>query len=1108
MYVLQPMLIICCATFVSPLSAHAQNVLEKEVSFNLDHITLKKALETLETATKVKFVYSVNQVDVTILVSVNTNGKTLAEILDQLLEPLGIEYKIQDNNEYIVLSRAADYLKKNLPPSKDHSFTTISGKVVDSQGNNLAGVSVVVKGTKIGTATDVRGKFNLPETPSRATLVFSFIGFSTTEIELDGRTSFTIILEEEMAPLQEVVVTAMGLHRSEKSLSHGTQRLDALELTRAKTDNMISALNGRVLGLALFPSASGLGGSAKVVLRGNRSFSQSNQPLYVLDGLPMLNSSNSNGQPNTPFGGEMDGGDGISNLNPDDIASVTILKGASASALYGSQAANGAILITTKRAQEGKTEMNYNANVSVSNISYQPAFQNRYGRTSSNARDSWGAPVSSSADDKVKSFFQQGMNVTNSLNFSVGSGKSKTYCSFATMQGQGVIPRNALKRNNFSLQQSQTLLKQKLNVDVGIQYIHQKIVNTPSMGLYSNPLTGLYLFPTGMRITPFKQQYEFPQHVGYARQNWFTSEDIQQNPWWIVNRNPNYATRRRLLLSSNVTYDVSRWLTVKLRGSMDRIEDQYKQHIFSGTQATLSGPNGKFVNNHQIQEQKYADALLLLNIPTPKAFALNGILGASITDGSRDGTAIGPGLGLIMPDVFTAQNIAASSSVNPVSTYPENHNQLQSVFGSFEGSYGGWLHVNLTGRNDWSSNLSFTSNLSYFYPSAGVSVILTDVLQLPPKISYLKLRANYAEVGNTVPQYATNPINYFDNTGSVILSTVAPFETLKPERTKTYEIGTDFRLLMNQLTVTFNYYRSNTYNQFIRVLPSVATGYSVAYVNAGNVQNKGVELSVGLTPLDRSRFRWATSLNIASNVNTIIDVDSKNGIDKYLLTTNDNTSYQSVLAKGGAYGDIFGITLMRDNEHRIILNEDGTPRINNNFSYLGNPNPKWIVGWSNTISCGDFSLNILFDSKIGGKVFSMTQAIMDQYGVSKATGDARDRGFVPVNGVNEMGEAISQVDPQRWYTSVGGRQGVSELYIYSATVARLREMSLTYSVPLENSFVKMLRVSLTGRNLFYLYRKAPYDPELVMSTGNGMSGIDIFNQPAIRNWGFALNLSI
>lgn len=1102
------LLVLCCSAFLVQLPARAQSVLEKEVSFNLQHITLKKALETLEIATRVKFVYSVNQIDVTRVVSVETNGKTLAGILDQLLLPLNIVYKIQDNNEYIVLSRSTDPLAEDQATENRIPLITLSGHVTDARGVGLAGVNVLVKNTTAGTSTDLQGNFNLQSVPANATLVVSLIGYSTYETEVNAQTSLQIVLEEQLTSLTEVVITAMGIPRPEKSLTYGAQQIDAEELTHAKTDNMMNALNGKVLGMTTFPSASGLGGSAKVILRGNRSFSQSNQPLYVLDGLPMLNSSNSNGQPNTPFGGQVDGGDGISNLNPDDVESITILKGASAAALYGSQAANGAIIITTRKAKEGVTQLNFNSNVFVSDISYQPEFQTRYGRTSNNARDSWGEPIASAAGDKLKTFFRHGVNVINSVNLSTASEKSRTHFSFANTHGQGPVPNNDLTRNNFNLQQTQKLFDKRLVVDAGVHYITQKVENTPALGLYFNPLTGLYLFPSELNISPYKEQYELTDQVGYDRQNWFTNEDIQQNPWWIIHRNPNYSNRQRFLFSGRIAFDVNRWLNVQLRGNMDQVGDRYQQNLFSGTQATLARPNGQFIDNNQTQKQKYADALLSFKIPALTRFNINGTLGASITDSRLDGTAVGPGLGLIMPDVFKAQNIVVSSMVNPIYTYPDNHTQLQSLFGTIDASFSNWLHLNLTGRNDWSSNLSFTPNLSYFYPSMGISILLKDALNLPTSISYFKVRANYAQVGNTVPQYVTNPVNAVDNTGSVILSTAAPFETLKPERTKTYELGTDLRLFDNQLALTLNYYRSNTFNQFIKVVPSVATAYSAGYINGGNVQNKGVELSLEYTVRLGLGFHWTTAVNVANNVNKIIDVDSKNGIDKYLLTTNDNTSYQSVLAKGGSYGDIYGVTVVRDAAQRMVLNEDGTPRINNTFSYLGNPNPKWISGWNNSITYKDFTLNFLIDAKFGGQVFSMTQAIMDQYGISKETGDARDRGYVPVDGVTEKGEAISQVDPQKWYTSIGGRQGVSELYIYSATVARLREVSLGYSVPLRRYGISKLRLSLTGRNLFYLYRKAPYDPELLMSTGNGLSGIDIFNQPAIRNIGFALNVTI
>lgn len=1100
-------LVFFCVFFLIQIPSSAQNALEKEVSFNLNNITLKQALESLELAASVKFVYSVNQIDVTKIVSANTNGKTLAEILDQILAPLGVQYNTRDGNEFIVLSRANS--RSVDEESLERSFRVkVSGKVVDTKGNGLAGINVLVNKTTLGTATDIRGNFILRDLPPDASLTFSSIGYSTSEVEIEGRTTITVVLEEEISALNEVVITAMGIERSEKSLSYSTQKIDLHELTRTRPDNLINSLNGKVLGVSLFPSASGLGGSAKVVLRGNRSFSQSNQPLYVLDGLPMLNSSNSNGQPNSPFGGQMDGGDGVSNLNPDDIESITILKGASASALYGSQAANGAILITTKKAAEGKTELNFNSSISVSQISYQPQFQNHYGRTGNNARDSWGGPLSSPQQDATKSFFRNGVNAINSLSLSVGSENSKTYMSYANISGKGVMPGNELRRNNFSLQQTQRLFNQRLTVDAGVHYIAQNVNNTPSMGLYFNPLTGLYLFPRGMDITPFKQHYEFSDKKGFERQNWFTSEDIQQNPWWIANRNPNYSNRRRIILSSSLTFDLNQWMNIKVRGNMDRVIDDYRQNLYSGTQATVSPVNGQFMHNTQIQEQRYADALLTFRVPKLGAFNVNGLLGASITDSKADGRTIGPGLGLIMPDVFIPQNIVMNTVLNPITALPENHSQLQSVFGSLDASYSNWLNMNFTGRKDWSSNLSFTPNLSYFYPSAGLSVSLKDAFALPPAISYFKLRANYAEVGNTVPQYVTNPVNYFDNTGSINLSTVAPFETLKPERTRTYEVGTDLQMFARQLIITFNHYRSNTYNQFIRVIPSAATGYSAGFVNAGNVQNTGVEVSVGLTVWDRSNITWSTSVNAANNINKIIDVDSRNGIVNYLLTSNDNTSYTSVLAKGGSYGDIYGITFVRDNEGRIVMNEDGTPRKNTGFSYIGNPNPKWIAGWTNTLTYKNFNLSFLIDGKFGGHVYSMTQSIMDLYGVSKETGDARDKGFVEVNGVDNNGDPVSQADPQKWYTGIGGRQGVSEFYIYSATVVRLREAALSYSFPLKKSVITRLRVSLTGRNLFYLYKKAPYDPELVMSTGNGLSGIDIFSQPAVRNFGLSLNLSL
>lgn len=983
----------------------------------------------------------------------------------------------------------------------------VKGTVRDSNGATLIGVSVRVKGTTNGTQTDVNGQFTL-NCNTGDVLVFSYIGYSSQEATVGAAETINITLTPSNDQLQQVVVTALGIRRSEKSLTYSAQQINGDELTRAKSDNLINNLSGKVAGLTIAPSASGVGGSAKVVLRGNKSFSGTNQPLYVVDGIPMTNGSNSNGQPNSPYGGStsVDGGDGISNLNPDDVESISVLKGAAASALYGSQGANGVILITTKKGKAGKAQINFNSSAMASSVAYKPEFQNSYGRTTAKSNDSWG--TSAAGQDNLGQFFQTGYNWTNSINLSAGSELAQTYVSYANTHATGVEPGNKLDRNNFNLRETAKFLDQKLTVDGGINYINQQIDNSPALGLYFNPLTGLYLFPRGTDITQYKNQYLLGDQTGYARQNWDVSEDIQQNPWWVVNRNPNYSIRNRVLMNGSVKYDFTDWLNLQVRGSLDRTADSYEQDLYSGTQSTLSKANGQFILNNQVVEQKYGDALLTFRVPNTTTVKVDGLVGASITDSRRTGTTLGGGQGLSTPDLFIAQNTIVSGTNSNAATLAENHSQLQSIYGNVNLSYNDWVFLNVTGRNDWSSNLAFTPNGSYFYPSAGLSVLLSHVVKLPSDISYAKIRGNYAEVGNSVPQYVTNPVNYLDNTGSVVLSTVAPFGTLKPEKTKTWEIGADLRFFNDDLSISANYYKSNTYNQFVQVAPSPTTGYSVGYVNAGNVQNSGFEFVVGYNVIHNSNFKWNTSFNGSRNVNKVIDVDSKDGINQFTLTNNNNTNYKSILATGGSYGDIYGYTVKRDAQGRILLNADGSPQTNNGFNYIGNPNPKFQLGWANSFNYKNFNLNLLVDGRFGGQVLSLTQAIMDQYGVSKVTGDARANGGATVNGVNATtGTPVTNVDAKTWYTSIGGRQGISEMYMYSATTVRLREASLGYTFPLNSKGVKSLRLAVVGRNLLYFYKKAPYDPEMTMSTGNGLSGVDIFTQPATRNIGLNLNVT-
>ncbi|WP_259069586.1 SusC/RagA family TonB-linked outer membrane protein [Mucilaginibacter sp. X4EP1] len=1022
------------------------------------------------------------------------------------------------------------YTGNNMPSFKKSAgqtikaITTVKGTVKDAGGQPLIGVNIAVKGTNKGTQSDVNGNFTI-DANAGDVLVFTYIGFNKTEVTVTGAT-VNVVLTSDSKELTEVVVTAFGIKKSEKSLAYATQQVGGDQLSTVKNDNLMNSLNGKVSGVTINPSASGVGGSVKVILRGNKSANGNNQPLYVIDGIPITNGSNSNGQPNSTYGtnvgqgggamginANQDGGDGISNLNPDDIESISVLKGATAAALYGSEAQNGVILITTKKGKAGKPSINFSSSFTSDKIAYQPEFQDSYGQTSAGATTSWGSKIGG-ASDNLSQFYQSGTNFTNSINISGGNDAAQSFFSYANTTADGVEPGNKLERNNVNFRE--TAHYNKLTVDGSANYISQTINNTPGLGFYLNPLTGLYLFPRGLDITPYKTNYEIPAALGgngAPTQNWPFNEDVQQNPWWTTNNDPNISTRNRFLFNASVKYDVAKWLSIQARGNIDYVNDEYQQDLYAGTNPVYAKSNGQFVLGNQVTEQKYADFLATFTAPGKSDIKLDGVLGASIKDINTNGTLIGPdasnsyaGTGLLIPNVFLPQNLVTAAGGPPVSTVQANHSQIQSLFANANLSYKNWAYLTLTARNDWSSNLAYTPTYNFFYPSAGLSLILNQMFKLPEVISYAKIRGSYAQVGNTVPPYVTNPLAHFGIGSSIVLNSAAPFPTLVPERTNNIELGTDLRFFNDRLTFGFTYYKTNTLHQAIQLIPASTTTYGSGYVNAGNIENKGVEFNLGYDVFKGKDFSWNTSINASANKNTILDLDSKQGINQFVITPNNNNSYESILAKGGSYGDIYGVTFKRDGQGRILIGADGsTPETNNGFNYLGNPNPKFQLGWNNSFTYQKFSLGFLVDGKFGGQVLSLTQAEMDQYGVSKVSGDARNAGGVAVNGVSAVtGAAITSVNPQIWYSTVGGRAGITEDYMYSATVVRLREASLGYTIPLTGA-IKSLKLSLIGHNLIYFYKKAPFDPEISMSTGNGLSGVDVFNQPATRNYGFSLN---
>lgn len=1088
-------------TLVFSLNLSARSY-SQSVTITGKHLALYDIFNSISKQTGYEFVYDEKMLNGTGTIDINLKGASIAAVLDNCLKNKPLSYTITDKI-IVIRPRAA---RKEAAVTAEQPAAQVEGTVVDGAGQPLPNVAIQVKGTTRGVLTDAKGHFSI-QVESTDVLVFNYVGYDKKEVPVGTQTSLQIVLQESNKQLNTVVVTALGLKRSEKSITYATQQVSGVELTKAKDPNLMNTLNGKVAGLNISSSSSGVGGSAKVILRGAKSGLGSNQALYVIDGVPMNNSLTS--QPNSSYGGSSsyDGGDPISNLNPDDIESVSVLKGASAAALYGSQGANGVVLVTTKSGKAGRTIVNFSSSLTLNTVAYKPEFQNSYGQSTATSTQSWGSKLAGGAQDNLGSFFQTGNNLTNSISLSGGTDKMQTYFSYANTSAKGIEPKNKLSRNNISFKETGHFLNDKLTAEADVNYITQTIDNTPLSGFYFNPLTGLYLFPRGKDLAPYKNGFEvFDPARRLMTQNWAFNEDIQQNPWWIVNRNQNSLDRNRLLLNASLKYEVNKWLNIQGRGSIDRINDVYDQKVYAGTVTTLSPANGVYIYSNTTTSQQYGDVLANFNIPIGDKIRITGVLGGSIRDVITKGDKYNSGQeGLNIPNIFVLQNFKAINPLN-TGTLQENHSQVQSVFGSANISYKDWAYLDLTARNDWASNLAFTPSGSYFYPSVGLNVILSSVAKLPEFISFAKVRGSFAQVGNSPLAYQSNPAVYtFSAGGGFSINPSAPFTDLKPEKTNSLEFGTEWRFFDNRLSADVTYYKTNTKNQTLQIRAPQGSFYDNFFINAGNIQNQGVEAVVRYDVLRDGKLKWNTGLNFATNQNRIKELAPN--APEFTLSGASGSNYVSKFKVGGSFGDIYGTVLQRDAQGRVMIDANGNPiKQGGDFVYLGNSNTRWQLGWNNNLEYKDFTLSFLIDGKFGGKVMSITQSVMDQYGVSKATGDARDAGGVAVNGVDPNGNAVSMVDAQKWYSSVGGREAASGEYIYSATTVRLREVALGYTIPVKGtSFIRAMKLSLTGRNLLYFSKKAPFDPELTMSTANGLSGVDIFMPPATRNYGLTLN---
>lgn len=996
---------------------------------------------------------------------------------------------------------------------REEKCVVVKGVVCDAQGEAIVGVNIIEKGTMNGVTTDRRGKFSL-EIDLHGTLIVSFVGYRTRIIPVEGRTDFVITLEHDYILLDDVIVTALGLQKKESALSYAAIQVDKDELVRVKNPNMIVALMGKVAGMQVNRSSSGMGGAVKVVMRGNRSVAGNNQPLYVIDGVPMLNESSE--QPYTAIGetadaGNRDAGDGISNLNPEDIESISILKGAPAAALYGTQAANGVILITTKKGLAGKQEVAFTSSVAFDKAMMLPKLQNHYGM--SDEIESWGERENITTGNPIPSFFRMGVTAIHSLSFMTGNERVQTYFSYANTMGKGILGKHELSKHNINFRETATFYEGRLKIDGNVNLLSQHVKNRPVPGgFYMNPLVGLYRFPRGMDITEYKEHFEVWSEERHLNvQNWHApTEDFEQNPYWIQERITSRDQRTRAIVSLALNLKITNCFSVQARGNVDYVNDKFRQKYYASTAPALAGNNGRYIDSGNEQVQTYGDV-----IGTYKGkfsdFSLDVSLGVSISRKKANELRYdSKTASLKFANVFNIANINMNTSAY-ISEQIDAIREMQSLFITTQIGFRDYLFLDVSARNDWSSTLAYTSRESrgFFYPSIGVSCLMNRVLKLPEQVTSGKVRVAWSKVGNDIPLYITNPVAHVLAGGGIQASDAASFEEMKPEMSLSVEVGTEWKFFDSRLHIDFTYYQTHTKNQFFKLPAKDGDEYAYRYVNAGNIQNTGVELMIEGTPVEIKNFSWKTGINYAFNKNKVVRLHAELPVFQY-GPYGFSSSYAMKLKKGGSFGDIYGKAFKRDTDGKILYETDGErqglPMIegDGNTVKVGNANPDFTLGWTNTFSWKGLVLSLLVDGRYGGKVLSQTQADMDMYGVTKVTGDARDRGYVMLEG-----EKITNV--KGFYKSiVGGRAGVTEYYMYDATNFRLRELALGYTFPKRwmeaTKFFRDVQLAFTARNLFFIYKEAPFDPDLILSTGNDNQAIEVYGMPTTRSMGFSLRV--
>ena len=997
---------------------------------------------------------------------------------------------------------------------------TVTGTVTDQQdGSPLPGVNILIQGTVSGTTTDVLGTYTIRVPGEDAALLFTYVGYNTVEERVGNRSVIDVGLSQDITQLSEVVVTSLGIEREKKQISYAAQNVSADELSEARETNVINSLSGKVAGLDVVRSSAGVGSATRVVLRGNRSIAGNNQPLYIVDGVPISNFSW--GTPGSENGGVQQG-DGIGNINPDDIATVTVLKGPNATALYGSRANNGAIVITTKTGSSRRgIGVEFNTNWAIDKALILTKFQNVYGQGNGNtyiknSEEGWGAKMDGqmvehwspdpnwagpetypySPHNNFEDFFRTGYNIANTLTLTGGNDMIRGLFSFTNTISEGIVPTNGLERNNFNLRFDGNL-NDKLSFDAKVTYFTQTVNNRLSTGDdFNNPMRAIYRQPSNISLEDAKN-FEFFDANGVRKQNyWNPGTNGGENIYWMLYRTIREEKRDRVIAMGSLKYQFTDNLSLMVRTAVDQIYDVWSYKQYYNTFTIADAGNLNLQNNNSLETN--TDFLLnYKNMWGGDTWSLTASVGGNMLY-QKSQTLNTRTNRLLKPNLFVITN---TSQI--LSDQGGDEKKINSLYAFATLGYKSFLFLNATARNDWSSTLP-KENWSYFYPSVGLNWVISDMINvLPSFLSLASVRVNYAEVGNDTDPYRLNKTYNFGAGGQLGYawrSGTLPAEDLKPERTKSWEAGFNLAFLQNRLGLDFTWYKSNTFNQLISVPLPPPSGYTSKFINAGNVQNTGIELTLSATPVIAGDFRWDLAFNFARNVSEVIEITED--LKEYTIRGRSWMTTVKVV-EGEPYGQIFTRGFVRNDEGRLLINALGLPITTPGQTVqMGNFNPDWMGGLTNSFSFKGIQLSILLDMRMGGDVFSFTETNLTFDGYSEATLAGRD-GFV-VDGVLESdgSENTIETNAEAYWHSLGGRNTpIGEPYRYDASYVRVREVLLGYTWNFKSTIFQSIGVSLYGRNLGFLYNPSEIiDPNMNVGTGN-ITGLEAFGVPSSRTYG-------